>query len=280
MERGWGRGKKMNLEETKYLLNKYNLRPRREGGQNFLINDNIIKSIIKAAGLQPDDTVLEIGPGLGAITGELCKKAGKVIAVEQDRDLIKLLNNLKSVNKNLEIVNSDIFKVNLNEFVKDKEYKLVSNLPFNISSLVLRNFLQFKPRPKEIILLLQKEVAERAAAGPGKMSVLSVATQFFGEAELLDIVEEDDFYPAPVIKGRIIKIIYKEPEVDNIEGFFKFVRAGFSARRKKLVNNLANGLKLDKKEVEERIKKVDLDEKIRAQDLTVEKWVELFDLFS
>ncbi len=270
----------MNLQETKYLLKKYNLRPRREGGQNFLVNDEIVKSIIKAADLKEDDVVLEIGPGLGAITAELCKKAKKVIAVEQDRDLIKLLSNLSSVNDNLEVINSDIFKVNLNEIVRDGEYKLVSNLPFNISSLVLRNFLQFSPRPKEIVLLLQKEVAERAAAKAGKMSVLSVATQFFGQAELLDIVEENDFYPAPEIKGRIIKITYKEPVVKEVEGFFKFVRAGFSARRKKLVNNLANSLKLDKKEVENSLIKTGLDKNSRPQDLTVEKWVELFDLFS
>lgn len=269
----------MNLTETKYLLKKYNLQPRREGGQNFLVNDKIVQKIVRAADLRADDVILEIGPGLGALTGQLCQKAKKVISVEQDRDLMKLLNNLQAVNKNLKIINNDIFKVDLNDYVEDKEYKLVANLPFNISSLVLRNFLQFKPRPKEIVLLLQKEVAERAAAGPGEMSLLSVAVQFFGQVELLDIVEPEDFWPAPEIKGRIIKIILKNKKGIAEEDFFKFVRAGFSARRKRLVNNLAQGLKLDKKEVENKLVQADLDKNIRAQDLTVEKWVELFDLF-
>lgn len=274
----------MNKKELQYLLKKHNLQPRREQGQNFLVNQGVVNTIINAAKLKKDDIVLEIGPGLGAITVELCKKAEKVVAVEQDREFMPILKQLTTVNSNLEVINSDVFKLKLAEKFKNREYKLVSNLPFNITSLVLRNFLEYLPKPSKIVVLIQKEVAERVVAEPGKMSALSVATQLFGNPKIIEIIEKISFYPEPEVDCAILSIdVYSEEQLAlkklQIKPFFELIHHGYAARRKKLTNNLANGYQISKPEVEEKLKQVHLNVNCRPQDLSVKQWLALFDAF-
>lgn len=268
----------MTKSELFYLLKKYHIQPKRENGQNFLINDQILAKIVQAANLNAEDQVLEIGPGFGVLTVELAKISKKVVSVELDSKFIPILKKIANVSKNLEIIQQDILKLNINKYFKDLEYKLIANLPYNISSLILHNFLEYKPRPKEIVLLLQKEVAERVCAKPGKMSILSVAVQTLGQPEIIAEVPATAFYPEPEVASAIIKI---KTFNNNISpAFFSLVRIGFANRRKTLLNNLVNGLKIERAQAENLLKKCALADNCRAQELSVDKWKDLFDLTS
>jgi len=257
-------------------------------GQNFLKNNEIVKKIVESANLKADDLVLEIGPGKGVLTEELAKYAGKVVAVEIDENLVKLLFNKFSNNKNVEIICGDILKTNLPELLghlmskSKKSYKVVANLPYYITSPIIRLFLESKVPPSEMILMVQKEVAERITANPGQMSILAVSVQYYADAEILFEVGKENFDPIPEVDSCVIKITkYKSQSTNKIQStnFFKIVRAGFSAKRKTLVNNLANSLHLDKNIVEEKLKSLKIKSAARAQELSIEKWKEITNLF-
>lgn len=273
----------MDLSQLKYLLNKYNLKPRRQNGQNFLISDKIVEKIIATANLTKKDTVLEIGAGFGAITSELCKQAGRVIAVEQDRDLMPILNKLALANKNLTIINADIFQADL-KILKNKKFKIVANIPFNITSLVFRHFLEHGPRPQTISVLIQKEVAERIVADAGQHSLLSLSVQLFGIPKIEKLVKRSCFYPEPNVDCAVLSINVKNDHVITSKGskdlkkFFRLLKIGFSAKRKKLANNIANGLTKDKENVENILKMAKISENTRAQELSIKKWLTIFDL--
>lgn len=255
-------------------------------GQNFLWNKDIVKRIVKLANLMPDDVVLEIGPGKGILTEELAKKARKVVAVELDEKLADYLKAKFKDVKNVEVIEKDILKTDIKEIIarcgsQVSGYKIVANIPYYITSLIIRYFLEKDFPPKEMILMIQKEVAERIIAGPGKHSILSLAVQYYANPELLFEVEKDNFNPIPEVDSAVIRITHKmknmrKGEVDN---FFRVVRAGFCAKRKTLANNLANSFHLDRKEVEERLKKNGIKPNIRAQELDIEGWKEVSYLF-
>lgn len=278
----------MEREQLKYLLKKYKLHPRRENGQNFLINPAVVKKLIQAADLNSDDVILEIGAGLGALTAELCKNAKTVIAVEQDRNFIPVLNKLKQANQNLEIINEDIFKINFVEIMSNPliggtfiQYKIVANLPFNITSLVFRHFLENGPMPESMAVIIQKEVADRITAKPGQMSLLSVAVQLFGQPKIEKIVTKNNFYPQPEVDCAVLTLKnIKEPKnINDVKAFFGFLHIAFAAKRKKLANNLANGLKISKETVEKGVREVNLSENTRAQELSLKEWLKMFDHF-
>lgn len=282
-----------SIETIKKISQKYNFWPSRKSGQNFLINEDIIKKIISAADLDSQDLILEIGPGFGTLTFALAGKVKKVIAIELDKRLVKALRDLLNVQdaegvENVEVVEGDIFKLRtMNQelrTLKDLNYKLVSNLPYNITSLVLRNFLENKPRPSEMILLVQKEVAERVVAQPGEMSLLSVACQFYGQPEIISEVSKENFWPQPEVDSALLKImglshiaLAMEGLLGDIEikNFFNLVKIGFSARRKQLQNNLAAGLRISNGKVKRYLEETGLDSKVRAQDLSIENWIKL-----
>jgi len=275
------------LQQTKELCRLYDIKPARSKGQNFLIEEEIYDQITAAAGLTSNDTVLEVGPGLGFLTAKLAKKAGRVIAVELDDKLVAVLKTglaAKNIN-NVEVVNEDILKFSIFNFqFKNFQFKIVANLPYNITSIFLRKFLEMENKPKLMVLMLQKEVAERITAKPGKMSLLAVSVQYYSLPEIAQIVPKENFWPQPEVGSAIVKII-TNPPIPLCQGgkfekdFFRLVKFGFSAKRKMLKNNLAAGFKISQNEAETRINLAGLSGKIRAQELSVEAWLKLFTYF-
>ncbi|MCG2691009.1 16S rRNA (adenine(1518)-N(6)/adenine(1519)-N(6))-dimethyltransferase RsmA [Candidatus Parcubacteria bacterium] len=269
------------LKETKELCQLYHIKPARARGQNFLVKEEIYDKMIAAADLNKDDVVLEIGPGLGFLTAELAKRVKKVIAVEIDKRLAEILEARLMAQgvKNVEVVNMDILKFSIFNFQFSNNFKVVANLPYNITSIFLRKFLSMEHKPEMMALMLQKEVAERIVAKPPKMSLLAVSVQFYAEPEIIEIVPANNFWPKPKVDSAIIKLkVHSRREVDE-KNFFRLVKIGFSAKRKMLKNNLAAGYHISQDEAEEKIKQAGFNPKIRAQELSVEEWTKLFDYF-
>jgi len=253
----------------KEILKKHKIRPLKRLGQNFLIDKRVLEKIVNAANLSSKDIVLEIGPGLGVLTIELAKRVKKVIAIEKDRRMCEILKKVLKDYKNVEIINADILKI---ENCKLKIGKLVANLPYYITSPVIRKFLEINPptggKLKLMILMVQKEVAQRICAQPPKMSLLSIAVQFYAEPEIINYVSKKSFYPQPKVDSAIIKIIPKPIPKINTKKFFNLVKKGFSSKRKMLKNNL--GIK------ESLFEELGLNPKTRAENLAVQNWIKLF----
>lgn len=275
-----------SLKTIQFLCRKYKFRPSPKSGQHFLISESSLSKIIQAAGLRKDDTVLEIGAGFGTLTVELLQRVKKVIAVELDKRMVAALKKLATVNKSLTLVKGDIFKQwpMISSLLGDLQYKLVANLPYNITSLVLRNFLEQKPRPSQITLLVQKEVAERVVAKPGKMSLLSVAVQFFGNPEIISYVSGRHFWPQPKVDSAILRIqgigqdiggYRKSLRGVELRRFFSLVKTGFSAKRKQLHNNLTAGLRINNNKAREILIASGVDPISRAQNLSIEQWIKI-----
>jgi len=254
----------------------YGIKPLKRLGQNFLIDKNVVKKVIKAAELHSKDIVLEVGPGIGALTKEIAKKAGKVIAVEKDPRMVKILiENLKEF-KNIEIINKDILK-NYELRIMNYEYKIVANLPFYITAPVIRKFLESKYPPEEMVLIVQKEVAQRICSKPPKMNILAVSVQFYAKPKIISYISKKSFWPSPKVDSAIIKIVPQKKYKDiDIDLFFKVVKAGFAHPRKQLANNLTNGLKLNKQEVNDLLLKNNIKPSQRAETLAVQDWINLF----
>lgn len=256
-------------------------------GQNFLKNEEVVKRIINSAHLTAEDLVLEIGPGKGILTEELAKVCKKVIAVELDEKLVEFLGNKFKDNKNVEIVEKDILKIRPKDLyakynIQDTKYKVIANLPYYITSPIIRMFLEAELKPSEMILMVQKEVAERIVARPGRHSILSLSVQYYAEPEIMFCVEKNNFEPVPEVDSAVISIsISNEKKLANKEktdNFFRVVRAGFCAKRKTLANNLSNSFHLKKGEVEKKLKSFGILEKSRAQELTLGQWEKLTNL--
>ncbi|MFZ2975176.1 MAG: 16S rRNA (adenine(1518)-N(6)/adenine(1519)-N(6))-dimethyltransferase RsmA [Candidatus Moraniibacteriota bacterium] len=272
------------------------MKPIKSLGQNFLRDTTVLEKIIQSANLKSDNFVIEIGPGKGVLTEKLFKHAGKVLAIEVDGALANKLKKQYKDSKKIEIINADILKINLPEIISNLtpspspykgeggtiHYKVVANIPYYITSPIIQLFLETKFPPSEMILMVQKEVAERICSNPGQMSILAVSVQYYAKPELLFYVDKESFFPVPEVDSAVIKItpfqsttssttipLTKEKGAGN---FFRIVKAGFSSKRKTLVNNLSASLKLDKKEVEEKLKKIGITPKQRAQELSVEDW--------
>jgi 16S rRNA (adenine1518-N6/adenine1519-N6)-dimethyltransferase len=269
------------LEQTKHICNIYEIRLKHNYGQNFLITENVYNKIVSLAELTKDDVVLEVGPGLGFLTAKLAKEAKKVLSVEIDNKLVEILKiGLDSADvSNVEIINENILDFDLNTLIKG--YKIVANLPYNITSVFLRKFLSADNKPKKAILLLQKEVVERIVAKPGNHSLLSLSVQFYAEAKLEDYVLKNNFYPSPKVDSAILSLIIKDKEElplakEEEKVFFRLLKFGFSAKRKKLKNNLAGALKKEVKDIENILKEISVDTELRAQNLSLEDWLKLF----
>lgn len=283
------------LSQTKQLLRQSGLRARKGLAQHFLVDDGILHSLISAADLAPADIVLEVGPGLGVLTKELAQKAGWVIAVELDSNLAAILKQSLSSFDNIAIVEGDILQIDPAALLESQRqslppaitdpssYKVVADLPYYITSHVLRYFLEAKAKPKIMVLMMQKEVAQSIVAKPGDMSMLSVSVQFYGKPSIINYVPARSFYPAPNVDSAILRIdLYPRPVVDvtDNQSFFDLVRAGFCAARKQIANSLAQGLKLPKAEVLPLLEKADIASKRRAETLTLEEWARLWREFS
>ena len=278
----------MNKSQLIQFLRENEIWAKRSMGQNFLVDDNVLRKIVEAAELKSSDIVVEIGPGLGMLTEELAKYAGKIITIEKDSELARKLNDeIRMKNdeqmSNVKILNQDVLEFNPSNLA---EYKIVANIPYNITSVVIRKFLEAENKPSLMVLLVQKEVAERIIAEPGEMSLLSVSVQFYAEPEIISIVKKEAFFPVPEVDSAIVKFkihpsrhgiaeAEKSKCKINERDLFRLVKFGFAARRKTLENNLAAGLHITKPKASDIIKKAGLPEKIRAQDLSTENWIKL-----
>jgi len=258
-----------------------NIKPKKSLGQNFLKDDAVVQRIVESANLSSDDVVVEIGPGKGVLTELLAKKCKKVIAIELDERMVEFIKNKFSGIKNVEIIHGDILKINLPELVHGQQftvhgYKVIANLPYYITSPIIRLLLETEFPPSEMILMVQKEVAERIVAKPGEMSILAVSVQYYAEPSYLFTVPRSAFDPEPKVESAVIKIVNSSRSTvhskDEAKNFFRMVKAGFSAKRKTLVNNLSNGLHVDKKEIEEKLISLGFSKNTRAQELGVEDW--------
>jgi len=262
------------------------IKAKKSLGQNFLKDDAVLQRIIESANLSKNDVVIEIGPGHGVLTELLARKCKKVIAIELDDRLIEMLRNKLRNKENVEIIHNDILKINLPKLVTDYEllvtdYKIVANIPYYITAPIIRLLLETKIPPSEMILMVQKEVAERICAKAGEMSILAVSVQYYAQPEYLFTVPKTAFDPMPKVDSAVIRIATsnQQPVISkkNNKDFFRVVRMGFSAKRKTLVNNLANGLQMDKKKVEEKLIAFGFSKNTRAQELGVEDWEKIIE---
>ncbi|MGB2828584.1 MAG: 16S rRNA (adenine(1518)-N(6)/adenine(1519)-N(6))-dimethyltransferase RsmA [Dehalococcoidales bacterium] len=268
------------LAETKNLLRRSDLRARKRLGQHFLIDGSVQEQILSAAELTADDTVLEVGPGLGIMTRELARKVRRVIAIELDDKLAAFLKQEMASLPNVTIINQDILKVEPAVLLPEPElYKVVANLPYYITSPVLRHFLEAAIKPGLMVVMVQKEVAETIAAGPGKRSLLSISVQLYGQPRIISQVPARAFYPAPEVDSAILRVdLYPEPAVavDDTESFFETVRAGFANPRKQLANSLSRGLGISKSEASHLLEEAGIASQRRAETLTLEEWAQLW----
>jgi 16S rRNA (adenine1518-N6/adenine1519-N6)-dimethyltransferase len=275
-------------------------------GQNFLRDKAVLDRIIQSANLSGDDFVLEVGPGEGILTERLAKYAKKVMAIEIDNNLASKLDSRLRGNDKIEIISADILEINLPELIEvetqhrcvseitdiktqqccvstninNYPYKVIANIPYYITSPIIRLFLETKYPPTEMLLMVQKEVAERICTKAGKMSILALSVQYYADAELLFTVPAEAFSPVPEVDSAVIRITLnsKREEKEYTKKFFKLVKVGFSAKRKTLVNNLSTSLKLEKSFVEEKLKQVGISPNQRAQELSLEDWKKLVEL--
>ncbi|MDD3284156.1 MAG: 16S rRNA (adenine(1518)-N(6)/adenine(1519)-N(6))-dimethyltransferase RsmA [Patescibacteria group bacterium] len=268
------------LDDTQRLLKVNKILPSKSKGQNFLISENILEKIIDSSDLKQGDNILEVGPGIGTLTRELVKKDINLKVVELDKNLVKFLKPL-SESKNFEIIELDILKINPEEvFLKEflENYKIISNLPYNITSMFLRIFLGQKYKPKEMILMLQKEVVNRIINKDGKWSKLSIMCNLYSHTEYLFDVKRDSFYPSPDVDSAVIKFsIYKKSPFANFDEkkFWQFVKIGFSSKRRTLINNLSIGLNINKDVLKTTFFKLGFDENVRAEKLSINDWINL-----
>jgi 16S rRNA (adenine1518-N6/adenine1519-N6)-dimethyltransferase len=246
--------------------------PKKSLGQHWLRDHYILAGIADAAEITTDDTVLEIGPGLGTLTSELLRRAEKVVAVELDGALAAKLP-AQFPGTSLHVVNQDILTFDLDSLPKG--YVVVANVPYYITSKIVQYLMTAENKPKTTVLLIQKEVAERLAAGPGDMSILAISAQIYATVELDQVVPAEYFEPAPKVDSQVV-VLHTRPtplvEPEYEKAFFRVVKAGFGAKRKKLRSSLSAGLHLSKDHVVEYLNKHDIDPDLRAQDLSIEDW--------
>lgn len=249
--------------------------PKKELGQHWLKDRDILAAIADDAELMPEDTVLEIGPGLGTLTSELLRRAGRVVAVEFDPDLARKLPG-QFPGKNLQVVHEDILQFDLGSLPAG--YKVVANVPYYITSKIIEKLMTAKNKPSLVVILVQKEVAERVAAGPGDMSILAISAQVFAKARLGVEVPREYFTPPPKVDSQVVILeTLAEPLVapEDEKAFFRVVKAGFAARRKKLRSSIAAGLAISKPTAEELLRHATINPDSRAEDLSIDDWLRL-----
>lgn len=272
------------------ILKKYNFNFQKRFGQNFLIDTHILEKIVDEAGIDEDDCVLEIGPGIGTMTQYLCERAGRVIAVEIDKALIPILNDTLSSYSNVEIINEDILKVDItnlcNKYNNGRPIKVVANLPYYITTPIIMGLFESGCPLESITIMVQKEVADRMKCGPGSKDygALSLAVQFYSSPEIVAYVSPESFIPKPGVGSAVIRLTrYEKPpvEVDDEKYMFALIRAAFNMRRKTMVNSLMSGsLGLTREEILSAIDKLNLSPQVRGEALTLEEFAALSNILS
>lgn len=260
----------------KFILDRYGISPKKSLGQNFIFDDHVLARIATAADLAPDDEVLEIGPGLGALTRQLAILARKVVAVELDVRLFPPLQDQVAGLGNVQLVHGDILAFDPSRFF-ETSYKVVANVPYYITGAILRHLLSVEKKPTVMVLTVQQEVAERLAAMPGNLSLLAVSVQFYGRVTQLDTIKAGSFWPRPDVDSAIVRVDICADRVvaeDDEETFFRLVKAGFSQRRKQLQKNLRS-LGYGRAKINEALDQVSIDSRRRAETLTLQEWADL-----
>ncbi len=273
---------------TAQVLQKYGFRFQKKYGQNFLIDGHVLDRIVEASGITKEDTVLEIGPGIGTMTQYLAESAGQVIAVEIDKNLIPILEDTLSEYGNVKVINGDILKTDIAALAetcnKGRALKVVANLPYYITTPIVMALLEGKAPIESITIMVQKEVADRMQCGPGSKDygALSLAVQYYAKPEVVANVPPNCFMPRPGVGSAVIRLtLYSEPvvRVKSEKKLFAVIRASFNQRRKTLVNGLAGGgLSLTKEEVAKALAAMGLPENVRGETLTLEQFGVLSDL--
>ena len=273
-----------SYKATKSVVEKHNFKFSKSLGQNFLIDDNVIDKILNGARLSEGDNIIEVGPGIGTLTREMGKIADKVVAIEIDKSLIPILKETLGEFDNIEVVNNDILKVNIEELVKEKfdnkPIKLVANHPYYITTPIVMKFLEENIPVTDIVVMVQKEVADRMNAKPSTKDygALSVAVQYYCDTEIVAKAPRHMFIPQPNVDSTVIGLHVREEKkynVDNEDIFFKTVKASFGQRRKTLLNSLGGLGFLNKDEIKEVLKQSNIDEKRRGETLTIEEFATL-----
>lgn len=281
------------LEETKYLLKRYKIKANKNLGQNFLIDDKVLEDIVTGADIDKQDLVIEIGPGLGSLTILLLEKSKKVICIELDKKMIKILNERFFMYNNLEIINQDILKIDINQIIKEEKQKdkdirnvkIVANLPYYITTPIIMKLIESNLDIESITVMIQKEVADRLIAIPGTKNAGAITYSIYYYCKSLKIreVENTSFIPIPEVKSEVIKlIIRKEPpiKVKDPKLMFKIIKSGFMQRRKTLLNSLVNVSVFQNKEQGIKIlKEIGLKEDIRPENLKIEDFGKISDIF-
>ena len=263
------------------LLKKYDIIPNKRLGQNFLIDPHILDRIVDAADIDPNKTVLEIGPGLGSLTRILAQYAACILAVEIDQRMISPLQDILAEYPAVHIIQGDILKVNINELINlysprdSSGYLVVANIPYYITSALIRNLLELAQPPLRIILTIQVEVAERICAQPGKMNLLALSVQVYGQPQIITKIPADAFFPIPRVDSAVVRVdSYTSPLIppENIKLFFRLAKAGFSQKRKTLRNTLSAGMHWDTRTAENILRGVNIDPMRRAETLNLDEW--------
>lgn len=280
------------LEETKFLMKKYKIKANKSLGQNFLIDDNVIEDIVNGANIQNNDLVIEIGPGLGSMTALLVQKAKKVICIELDKKMIQILNDRFIAYNNIELINDDVLKINLNEIIKQekeenqiKDVKIVANLPYYITTPIIMKLLEENLDIESITVMIQKEVADRLIETPsGKNTgAITYTVYYYCESQKIMEVSNTSFIPMPEVTSEVINLkLRKEPAIDveNKKVLFNIIKSAFMQRRKTLVNALVNtGVFKSKEEGLKILKTLNLREDIRAENLTIEDFGRICNIF-
>jgi 16S rRNA (adenine1518-N6/adenine1519-N6)-dimethyltransferase len=281
----------VEISQVKALLRQFGLKAKKRLGQHFLVDEDVLDHILSAAELSSEDIVVEVGPGLGVLTEKLAERVAGVIAVELDFKLASILREVLASFSNIKIVPADILKITPRQLLEDnlatselgKGYKVVANFPYYIASPILRHFLEASLKPSLMVVMVQKEVGEAIVATPGKMSLLTVATQFYSEPTIIAYVPAKSFYPPPKVDSVILRLnIYPKPliEISDVTGFFDMVSHGFKLPRKQLRNSLAQSLGMSPKQVSLLLQNAGIEAKQRAETLSLEEWKKLWEVFA
>ena len=268
------------------MLRQRGHRAKKRLGQHFLVNESVVERILSAAELEREDIIIEVGPGRGVLTRKLAERTARVIAVELDAGLVRLLKRELASSPNVNIVHADILETTPEELLSGTGapgYKVVANLPYYITSPILRHFLQAELKPSLLVVMVQKEVGEAIAAAPGKMSPLSIGVQFYSRPTMVTSVPARDFRPVPRVDSVVLRLdVYSKPPVDipDEAGFWDIVRCGFSTPRKQLRNSLAHSLTIPPPQVSRLLEGINIDPRRRAETLTLEEWRRVGEAFA
>ncbi len=277
-----------DLETIQYIAKKHKIHPSKAYGQHFLIDQDVLDEMVRIADIRSKENIVEIGPGLGVLTQELVAKQANVVAIEKDPALIHHLETV--FGKDITLVHEDVLRItneaiptyfNKKEEVSANRYRIIANIPYSITGALLKKYISnTTPKPTEMMVLVQKEVAERVCAEPGNMSLLSLSVQLYGDPSYLFTVPSESFWPAPKVDSAVlyIKYIQEKPRytIADIDTFWRIARIGFSSPRKQIHNNLVAGLSKENRDaIEQALAVVGISPRARAQELSVEDWVKL-----